>query len=433
MPHPTPAAPTHILRAHRAAISALHISPNNALVYSGDASGWVFVTSTRTLRTITSWQAHTDAILGLEEVGNVLITHGRDNKLHAWPRPRELPASAQLGGSAVPVAGASTQQQEQWKPAYTMDVNALNYCRFSLLHRSGSEPLIALPNLVDSSCADIWELPSRDRLHAASKPKDAPAVPLDGRGNDKTGIIMSLHLFQTTTSPSSSSSMPHLRLLCAYEHGGVILRQCIAPAGQKTVEGKGWEVIWTSKVHAESIMAMAVTRDNALALTVSADHLIGRYDLNAPEPNAASTTHRTKHPGNACIAIRDDGRVCAVGGWDGGIRLYSTKSLKPLGTLRYHKTSVQALVFAHSRTRTTTQYQCATTEDGRTRAQEGGDAIGIPDEETSTKSLNTAEHITDDSESDDEGDSAERERWLVAGGKDNRLTIWALQSFERRS
>ena len=74
MPQPTPGAPTHILRAHRAAISALHISPNNALVYSGDASGWVFVTSTRTLRTITSWQAHTDAILGLEEVGNVLIT-----------------------------------------------------------------------------------------------------------------------------------------------------------------------------------------------------------------------------------------------------------------------------------------------------------------------------------------------------------------------
>ncbi|KAL1694368.1 WD40-repeat-containing domain protein [Schizophyllum commune] len=403
MPQPTPAAPTHILRAHRAAISALYISPNNVLVYSGDASGWVFVTSTRTLRTIASWQAHTDAILGLEEVGDVLITHGRDNKLHAWPRPRELPASAQLGGSAVPVAGGSTQQQESRQPNYTMDVNTLNYCRFSLLRRSGSDALIALPNLVDSSCADIWNLPSRDRLHAAiGKPKDAPAVPLDGRGNDKTGIIMSLHLFQITTSPSSSNSMPHLRLLCAYEHGGVILRQCTAPVGQKTVEGKGWDVVWSSKVHAESIMAMAVTRDNALALTVSADHLIGRYDLNATEPSAASTTHRTKHPGNACTAIRDDGRVCAVGGWDGGIRLYSMKTLKPLGTLRYHKTSVQALVFAHSK-----------------------------DEDTSAKSSTAAEDIANDSDSDDDGDSAERERWLVAGGKDNRLTIWALQSFER--
>ncbi|KAI5892652.1 WD40 repeat-like protein [Schizophyllum commune H4-8] len=395
MPQPTPAAPTHILRAHRAAISALHISPNNALVYSGDASGWIFVTSTRTLRTIASWQGHTDTILGLEEAGGLLITHGRDNKLHAWPRPRELPASAQLGGSAVPVAGASAQQQEFRQPTYSMDVNALNYCRFSLLPRTGSEALIAVPNLVDSSCADVWEIPSRDRLYAAiGKPKDAPAVPLDGRGNEKTGIIMSLHLFQATGGPSSSASTSNLRLLSAYEHGGVILRQCTAPAGQKTVEGKGWDVIWTSKVHAESIMAMAVTRDNALALTVSADHLIGRYDLNvrATEPSSVSITHRTKHPGNACIATRDDGRVCAVGGWDGGIRLYSTKTLKPLGTLRYHKTSVQALAFAHS---------------------------------------STAEDIADDSDSDDNGDATERERWLVAGGKDNRLTIWALQSFER--
>lgn len=27
--------------------------------------------------------------------------------------------------------------------------------------------------------------------------------------------------------------------------------------------------------------------------------------------------HRTKNPGNASIAIRDDGKICAVGGWDG--------------------------------------------------------------------------------------------------------------------
>jgi hypothetical protein len=28
-----------------------------------------------------------------------------------------------------------------------------------------------------------------------------------------------------------------------------------------------------------TVMAMAVSHDNALALTVSADHIIGRYDL----------------------------------------------------------------------------------------------------------------------------------------------------------
>jgi hypothetical protein len=27
--------------------------------------------------------------------------------------------------------------------------------------------------------------------------------------------------------------------------------------------------------------------------------------------------HRTKHSGNAAITLRSDGKVCAVGGWDG--------------------------------------------------------------------------------------------------------------------
>lgn len=66
-------------------------------------------------------------------------------------------------------------------------------------------------------------------------------------------------------------------------------------------------------------MAMAVSPNNRLALSVSADHLIGRYDLQAREPSVdtACTVHRTKHPQNGCVALRDDGRVCAVGGWDG--------------------------------------------------------------------------------------------------------------------
>jgi ASTRA-associated protein 1 len=70
-----------------------------------------------------------------------------------------------------------------------MDVNALNFCRFSLLKvtigEEDSKALIALPNLVDSSTVcvsiclspqksytpflkkvDIWSLPTRDRIHA---------------------------------------------------------------------------------------------------------------------------------------------------------------------------------------------------------------------------------------------------------------------------
>ena len=86
-------------------------------------------------------------------------------------------------------------------------------------------------------------------------------------------------------------------------------------------------------------MAMTASRDNSIALTVSADHLIGRYDIKVSahhdaqqvmhssscqaiqEDNvdcaAACTVHKTKHPGSSSVAIHDGGKVCAVGGWDG--------------------------------------------------------------------------------------------------------------------
>jgi ASTRA-associated protein 1 len=78
------AAPTprHILRTHQHPISALAFSADNLRLYSGDVAGLIVVTSTRTVRSIASWNAHTDSILGLEEwsdgeEGAVLITFVR--------------------------------------------------------------------------------------------------------------------------------------------------------------------------------------------------------------------------------------------------------------------------------------------------------------------------------------------------------------------
>ena len=76
------------------------------------------------------------------------------------------------------------------------------------------------------------------------------------------------------------------------------------------------------------------------------------------------------------------------------IRLYSTRNLKPLGTLYYHKSGCQGLAFAHSYPHTE--------DDGS-------------DEEDD---LPAAE-------------MEERGRWLLAGAKDNRVSLWVLMSFEK--
>ncbi|KAK0232842.1 WD-40 repeat-containing protein [Armillaria fumosa] len=382
-----PPPPRHILRSHSSTVTTLFISLDNERIYSGDGFGFVVSTSTRTLRPISSWKAHNDGLLGVQEWGANIITQGRDNKLHIWLRVEELPGirgSAALSESPIPVL------------QYSMDVNALNYCKFSLMplppndtiagsssKDQSNEALIALPNLVESSEADIWSLPSCTRVHAAIGKQESkgPVLSTDGRGNQATGIIMSLHLYKHDDV---------LRILIAYESGNVVLREFVKSDRITSVEGLGWKVLWKVKLHAEAIMAMAVTNDNFMALTVSADHLIGRYDLSS----FVAETHRTNHPGNGAVAIRDDGRVCAVGGWDGRIRLYSTKSFRPLGTLKYHKNGCQTVAFA----RTLSTYQ----------ADEDEDDDGMSKQEME-----------------------ERSRWLIGGAKDKLITIWSLMAFNR--
>ena len=81
------------------------------------------------------------------------------------------------------------------------------------------------------------------------------------------------------------------------------------------------------------------------------------------------------------------------------IRLYSTKKFKPLGTLKYHKSACQCLEFARS-----IQFQ------------------ENPDDE----------EIDSDDEELSKEEKLDRSRWLIAGGKDNRVSIWSLMSFEKQ-
>lgn len=79
--------------------------------------------------------------------------HGRDNKLHVWSGVREPPRA--VGGSAA-LPGLQTPEL-----CYSLDVNALNFCRFSLLQLPADartddrQALLAVPNLVESAYVRI--------------------------------------------------------------------------------------------------------------------------------------------------------------------------------------------------------------------------------------------------------------------------------------
>jgi len=96
------------------------------------------------------------------------------------------------------------------------------------------------------------------------------------------------------------------------------------------------------------------------------------------------------------------------------------KTFKPLGTLDYHKNGVQALTFARS----------APSPLRPSRDQSGEGGVGSRSGATPT-SVGGGDGAVDEDE-DEEFSSSEieaRKRWLIAGGKDGRISVWELMDF----
>jgi hypothetical protein len=120
------------------------------------------------------------------------------------------------------------------------------------------------------------------------------------------------------------------------------------------------------------------------------------------------------------------------------VRLYSTKSFKALGTLVYHKEALQALAFARAcpvAARHQHQYG-STSSAGRGRegddsgSDEGDDGKDDAVDDADDEGGNEEEEDGDDETSGEE--KARRSRWLVSGGKDGRVVVWALMDFTAR-
>lgn len=79
------------------------------------------------------------------------------------------------------------------------------------------------------------------------------------------------------------------------------------------------------------------------------------------------------------------------------IRLYSARTLKPLGSLSYHVESCYALAFAHPHS-----------------------------------PVEIGHRIEDEDDGYDEGDKETRSRWLISAGKEGRIAFWVLDSFEKQ-
>ncbi|GAA5862385.1 hypothetical protein JCM3774_002499 [Rhodotorula dairenensis] len=448
--HSDPLAPAYILRAHAAPVACLCFSQNGRYLFSGDTDGYVAVWRLRTFRPRYMWKAHGGGILGIAQVGTGLLTQGRDNFVHLFHFAEGERADARVGptidvGAATAVPSASHPSPGFDTPAWTLDVNAMNFCRMSVLtlapesdHGSSiaapeqkgkscageADPhgaLIAVPSLTKDDFVDVFHYPSKARIHRS--------VGKDAFIGYKTGSVMAVHLFypspaapvsasptnNTTSGGSGTPDNPELHLLIGYESGHLALfRFEPGPSfeavpipkaasfhrpqpGKMVEENEGWELVWVEKGHRDAVMSLAVDTKARFAYTVAADHFVCKYRIVewSAEEAALPRMHvePTPSPGKSGVAIRDDGKLLATAGWDGELRLYSAKTLAPLAVLSLHRLSLQAVAFAP-----------------------------IPRTATDRDSIEGTE--SDDDEQEEGSAAARRRLWLATGGQEFKISLW---------
>ncbi|PIA89250.1 ASTRA-associated protein 1 [Cercospora beticola] len=378
-----PARPSYILRGHTAQIHAVHFFRGNTRLLTGDASGWIVLWSVSSKRAVAVWRPHTSTILGVGSWNDdKIITHGRDSKVHVW-RLRE--DDEKDFSKVLPIDSTdSTEHKQPWL-LHTLPVNALNFCSFSMIHapKEGTRDLptegilLGTPGVQDGSI-NVTSLPSQNRIATIPAPKEV----------QNAGMVMAVGL--VFASPPSTNSNRDLLVVAGYESG----HACIwsQPSSKSGAPAK-WQCVYSAKSHAQPALSLDIATGSGVFYTSGADAIIARHPLD-PKAGSDTKTLQTKHAGQQGLITRDDEKIFATAGWDGRMRVYSTKGFKELAVLKWHKGGCYAIAFA----------------DVTSHDDDGGEQKAIAQRKM------TVEEKRDE--------KARTTHWLAAGSKDGKVSLW---------
>ena len=222
--------------------------------------------------------------------------------------------------------------------------------------------------------------------------------------------------------------------------------------GSPSVE---WDTVYSSTPHSQPVLSLSVlpTNDKLLSenkyFTSAADSLIASHAI--PLPRSSSTgllftdleeprVVDTKHAGQQSLSVRNDGKIFATAGWFGWARVYSTKTMKELACLKWHREGIYAVAFAEvmgqknddlvrggldtesrggrrveDSSSNHREYEIGSEIDGRA----GQELTGREDGD---KVSNVRPNPTTVSERREQ--QPQQTHWLAAGSKDGKISLW---------
>ena len=275
----------------------------------------------------------------------------------------------------MPIDDATSERKQPWL-LHTLAVNSLNFCSFAMISEDATRRiaaastegiLVAVPGVQDGFI-NVIELPSEDRVATIPTPKDISA-----------GMIMAIGLYYREGA---------LTILAGYESGHAAIWQ------RNTTNH--WQTTYVQKAHSQPILSLDSSSELTCFFTSSADAIIARHPL--PGSLSESKTLQTNHAGQQGLTIRSDESIFATAGWDGRMRVYTTKSMKELAVLKWHKEGCYAVAFA---------------KISATNASGGGDA------EADGSIIKRSQTVSEQRIA-----KAKSTHWLAAGSKDGKVSLW---------
>ncbi|KAI0867415.1 WD repeat-containing protein [Hypoxylon argillaceum] len=462
-PQQAVAQPKSVLRGHLTQVHATAFIRQNARLASGDADGFVILWDLTIMRPRAVWRAHNGAILGISGWGDdKVVTEGRDNRLVVW---KIALADEENMSTTLPLDESAPERPQPWI-LHILEINTMNFCSFAPCSPRpdtdlavSDELLVAMPNTLATEAVDIFHLPSQNRqgtVHLGSKA-------------EKKGMVMALSLYWRHES---------LFLLAGYENGLAVVA--------RRRHGGAWDILYKYQAHSQPILSLDFTPDKECFFTSGADAIVAKHPIpnadpttppvpvfkRAREHETGSTATRpeetgagisvlsagltstmssntetpprslpkkvagveasplkiidTKHSGQQGLQIRSDGRIFATAGWDSKVRVYSVKTMAELAVLKWHDVGCYAAAFSvvHDGQKDISNDSRGSPQKGAAQRPTSPLDDSVPTGGTETAAVTTVTKPGELSVKDKRIKMAKDTRWLAAGSKDGKISLW---------